>query len=53
MYGKLLTQFRDYAHGEGRLGYPPGEKRYDPVNTTRDTPDENNLDTDGEYSGVK
>ena len=55
MYGKLLMQFRDYAHGEGRLGYPPG-KNVTTLSTqpsTRDIPDENNLDMDGEYSGCE
>ena len=53
MYGKLLTQFR--VHGEERLDYPPG-KNVTTLSTqlsTRDTPDENNLVTDGEYSGCE
>ena len=36
MYGKLLTQFRDCAHGEGRIGYPPG-KNVTTLSTQRET----------------
>ena len=55
MYGKLLTQFRDCVHGEGRLGYIAG-KSVTTLSTqpfTRDTPYENNVVTDGEYSGCE